>query len=180
VEVIVPAKTAGQVTSMLLKEAEAAGELAADFGPCGLGSRDTLRLEAGMPLYGHELTEEMDPLSAGLNFAVAVNKDESGEPYVGMEALKKIDAEGPKRRLVGLRLDGKRTPRQGMEVKKGDDVVGVVTSGCASPMLGVPIAMAYVDAKHAAEGGTLQVDLGRTTVEANVGSPVFYSPTKGK
>ncbi len=179
VEIILPAKMAGQASSMLLKEAEDAGELAEEFGPCGLGARDTLRLEAGMPLYGHELTEDFDPLSAGLNFAVAVNKGDSGEPYIGMEALKKIAAEGPKRKLVGLRLEGKRTPRQGMEVMQGDAVVGVVTSGCASPMLEMPIAMAYVDAAVAEAEGTVQVDLGRATADAAVGSPVFYSPTKG-
>lgn len=178
VEVILPAKMAGQATSMLLKEAKDAGDVAKEFGPCGLGARDSLRLEAGMPLYGHELNEDIDPLTAGLDFAVAVNKDETGEPYVGMEAIKKVAVEGPKRKLVGLRFEGKRTPRQGMNVKKGDAIVGVVTSGCASPVLGIPIAMAYVDSEHAEDGAVFQVDFGKTTIDATMGSPVFYSPTK--
>ena len=178
VEIILPAKMANQASSMLMKEAKDAGELAAEFGPCGLGARDTLRLEAGMPLYGHELNEDIDPLSAGLNFAVAVNKDEAGEPYIGMEAMKKIAAEGPKRRLVGLKLQGRRTPRQGMPVRKGDEVVGEVTSGCSSPVLGIPIAMAYVEAELAEPGNALLVDMGRAIADAETCSPQFYKPEK--
>ncbi|MCK4873091.1 MAG: glycine cleavage system aminomethyltransferase GcvT [Phycisphaerales bacterium] len=180
VEVILPAKSAGMGMKMLLKEAEDAGDLASDFGPCGLGARDTLRLEAGMALYGHELTEDIDPLTAGLNFAIAVHKDEDeiAEPYIGMEAIQRVEREGLKKVLVGLRLDGKRTPRQDMIVRKGDAQVGIVTSGCASPTLGIPIAMAYVGVEHAEHGGTLQVDLGRTTVDAAVCSTQFYKPPK--
>jgi aminomethyltransferase len=182
VEIVLPAKHAAKAVAMLEKEAKEAGELAADFGPCGLGARDTLRLEAGMPLYGHELNEETDPLTAGLAFAVAVHKDEdeTPEPYIGMEAIQKVEAEGPSRILVGLRLDGKRTPRQGMAVKRGDEVVGEVTSGCASPTLGMPIAMAYVSPDASEHGGTLQVDLGRAAVDAEVGSPMFYKAKRKK
>src|SRR3982750_3164523 len=83
----------------------------ATIKPAGLGARDTLRLEAGMPLYGHELNETIDPLSAGLGFAVDLTKD-----FIGVEALRKVQAEGPKRKLVGLELEGKRIARQGAAV----------------------------------------------------------------
>ncbi len=121
--------------------------------PAGLGARDTLRLEAGMPLYGHELTEDGDPLSAGLGWAVDLTKD-----FIGVEALRKIQAEGLKRKLVGLLIDGPRAARQGMNVMRDGRVVGVVTSGAMSPTLKRPIAMAYVDTGESAVGTALGVD----------------------
>lgn len=161
VEVILPAMAAGMALKLLLKNApdESDGPLIA---PAGLGARDTLRLEAGMPLYGHELSEEMDPLSAGLSFGVTLDKDQrdGGEPFIGQEALKKIAADGPARHLTGLRLEGKRTARQGMPVLAGDKKVGLVTSACLSPTLGYPIAMAYVDR-----------DAAPTAVELSPGKP---------
>jgi aminomethyltransferase len=120
-----------------------------------------------MPLYGHELTEDIDPLTAGLAFAVSLDKDqdENGEKFVGQGTLKKIAAEGPKRKLIGLKLDGKRTARQGMAVFAGDAQIGSVTSGCLSPTLGYPIAMAYVDAGKT-EASDVTVDLGGTRTAA--------------
>lgn len=175
VEVILPANMIGMAMKLLLKESPE-GET---FKPAGLGARDSLRLEAGMPLYGHELTEEIDPISAGLSFAVALDKDqdsEFGEPekFIGQDALKQIAAAGPKRKLVGLKLDGRRTPRQHMAVKLGDQTVGQVTSGCLSPTLGYPIAMAYVDAGHTEIGTKLAVDFGRETGEAQIVPLPFY------
>ena len=139
--------------------------------PAGLGARDTLRMEAGMPLYGHELDETIDPLSTGLNFAVSLDKD---EPFVGQAALQAIAAQGPVRKLVGLRIDGKRTARQGMTVTKGDKEIGTVTSGCVSPTLGYPIAMAYVESNAASEGDTVQVALGAKRVDALAVKLPFY------
>src|SRR4029079_4621599 len=83
--------------------------------PAGLGARDTLRLEAGMPLYGHELTESIDPISAGLGWAVDLTKD-----FIGVEPLRVIHERGPARKLIGLELEGKRIARQGMPVRSGE------------------------------------------------------------
>ena len=115
-----------------------------------------------MPLYGHELTEETDPLSAGLAFAVTLNKDEleQGEKFPGQEDLKQIAAFPLRQKLVGLNLEGQRTARQGMAVLAADKPLGLVTSGCVSPTLDSPIAMAYLDATHADPGTTVQIDLG--------------------
>jgi aminomethyltransferase len=121
--------------------------------PCGLSCRDTLRLEAGMPLYGHELTTALTPFDAGLGRVVKFDKP--GD-FVGREALERAAeqaAANPPRKLVGLVAQGRRIPRAGYQVTaEGGTVIGEVTSGAPSPTLGKPIAMAYVDAAHAAPG----------------------------
>ncbi|MCH0538023.1 glycine cleavage system aminomethyltransferase GcvT [Streptomyces sp. MUM 203J] len=120
--------------------------------PCGLSCRDTLRLEAGMPLYGNELTTALTPFDAGLGRVVKFKKE--GD-FVGREALRAAAGRAesaPPRKLVGLVAEGRRVPRAGMDVVAGGEVVGRVTSGAPSPTLGKPIAMAYVDAAHAAPG----------------------------
>ncbi|MET7441568.1 glycine cleavage T C-terminal barrel domain-containing protein, partial [Streptomyces sp. NPDC005568] len=120
--------------------------------PCGLSCRDTLRLEAGMPLYGHELTTSLTPFDAGLGRVVKFEKE--GD-FVGREALSEAAsraADNPPRVLVGLVAEGRRVPRAGYPVVAGGEVIGEVTSGAPSPTLGKPIAMAYVDAAHAAPG----------------------------
>jgi len=179
VEVIVPAAAIGLAMKMFEKEAKGAEEL---MKPCGLGARDTLRLEAGMALYGHELTEETNALETGLGFAMNLDKadDERGEAFVGMEALAKTQADGgPRRTLVGLVLDSRRTARQGMPVKSGDATVGEITSGCSSPTLNQSIAMAYVDKEFGEVGTGLAVDLGKGRVaEAKVTAMPFYKRGK--
>lgn len=171
VEIILGRKVAPMAMSMLLRDL---GDANAVVKPIGLGARDTLRLEAGMPLYGHELGEEIDPLSAGLGFAVKLDKgrdDERAGSFIGQPALNRIAAEGPRRTLVGLLFDGRRSPRQGMPVrdgKGGGGDVGVVTSGCLSPTLDRPIAMAYVDTALAKAGTRLGVDFRGTIVEGEV------------
>ncbi|MFF3451670.1 glycine cleavage system aminomethyltransferase GcvT [Streptomyces sp. NPDC002667] len=120
--------------------------------PCGLSCRDTLRLEAGMPLYGHELTTSLTPFDAGLGRVVKFEKD--GD-FVGRPALEQAAAraeQNPPRVLVGLIAEGRRVPRAGYQVVAGGEVIGEITSGAPSPTLGKPIAMAYVDAAHAAPG----------------------------
>ncbi|MEV5984968.1 glycine cleavage system aminomethyltransferase GcvT [Streptomyces sp. NPDC052051] len=120
--------------------------------PCGLSCRDTLRLEAGMPLYGHELTTSLTPFDAGLGRVVKFAKE--GD-FVGREALREAASraeQNPPRVLVGLVAQGRRVPRAGYAVVAGGETVGEVTSGAPSPTLGKPIAMAYVDAAHAAPG----------------------------
>jgi aminomethyltransferase len=145
----------------------------ATIKPAGLGARDTLRLEAGMPLYGHELTGQTDPISAGLNFAVDLTKD-----FVGAEALRKVASEGPKRKLVGLELEGKRIARQGSPVVLDGQPVGEVTSGTLSPTLQKSIAMAYVDAAHANDSTAVAVDLKGAIVPAKVVKLPFYKRAK--
>lgn len=132
-----------------------------------------------MPLYGHELDEETDPLSAGLRFAVSLEKDKSEDGpevprFIGQDALEKLAADGPPRQLIGLKLDGKRTPRQGAAVQTRDGQSGAVTSGCFSPTLGYPIALAYVPRGSAAVGDTVGVVLGRNTLDAQVVKRPFY------
>lgn len=177
VEVILPAMMAGMAVKLLLRESTSdSGDKGVSIKPVGLGARDTLRMEAGMPLYGHELDHDTDPLSAGLGFAVSLDKDqhEGGERFIGQDALQAIAAKGPARRLVGLRLDGRRTARQGMKVYKGDRPVGQVTSGCLSPTLGYPIAMAYVDAQGLQEGDAATVEIGTQRTESQVVRLPFY------
>jgi aminomethyltransferase len=178
VEIILPASAVNMALKLLLKE-DAQGEQT--IRPVGLGARDTLRLEAAMPLYGHELTEEIDPLSADLAFAVDLNKHEDEQwgpidPFIGQEALAKIAADGPMRKRVGLKLDGRRTPRQDMKVLVDSAEAGFVTSGCLSPTLGHPIAMAYVDAAHAEVGKTVQIDFGKKQAGAEIVELPFYKP----
>ncbi len=176
VEVILPATGVEMALKMLLSRTDGLVK------PAGLGARDTLRLEAGMPLYGHELGEEMSALSAGVDFAISLDKDadEQGEKFVGSDALKKVAASGgPAQRIVGLKFDGKRTARQGMAVKtaSGQDA-GIVTSGCLSPTFGYPIAMAMVGRDLAGVGTRLLVDTGRGTLEGEVVPLPFYKAKK--
>lgn len=174
VEVILGSTMARMALGMFLKDAKEGTSI---IKPVGLGARDTLRMEAGMPLYGHEIDEQTDPISAGLAFAVKLDKGEDDERvgrFIGQDALQRIARNGPTRKLVGLGLEGRRSARQGMEVRRGGTVVGRVTSGCLSPTLDRPIAMAYVDAALADAGSEMEVDLRGTTVAARVEPLPFY------
>lgn len=174
VEVIMPATMAVQSVSLLTSTI---GGADSPVKPAGLGARDTLRMESAMALYGHEITEQIDPLSAGLTFAVKLDKgddDLDAGAFIGQEALKKIAETGPDRSLAGLVLEGRRTPRQGMIVNADGAEIGVVTSGCLSPTLGRPIAMAYLDAARAEPGGAVEVVLGGNEVTAEIVSLPFY------
>lgn len=147
--------------------------------PCGLSCRDTLRLEAGMPLYGHELTTALTPFDAGLGRVVKFEKD--GD-FVGRAALTEAAeraASEPPRVLVGLIAEGRRVPRAGYPVVAGGKVIGEVTSGAPSPTLGKPIAMAYVDAAHAAPGTTgVGVDIRGSHEPYEVVALPFYKRQK--
>lgn len=178
VEVILGAKMAPMAIKLLLKDK---GE--GIVKPAGLGARDTLRIEAGMPLYGHELDEETNPLSAGLGFAVALDKDKSEDGpsvprFIGQDALEKVAADGPPKQLVGFKIDGKRTPRQGCAVHKDGEPIGTVTSGCMSPTLGVPIAMAYVSPNTLSEGDSVSLPMGSSEITATVCKLPFYKLAK--
>ncbi|MFI4861646.1 MAG: glycine cleavage system aminomethyltransferase GcvT [Phycisphaerales bacterium JB063] len=178
VEVILGAKMAAMAIKLLLKDK---GE--GIVKPAGLGARDTLRIEAGMPLYGHELDEDTDPLSAGLKFAVKLDKDQyDGGPaiprFIGQDALQQIAEQGVPKTLVGLKIDGKRTPRQHAEVHLDGNAIGAVTSGCMSPTLGQPIAMAYVKPGSVNEGDTVSIPMGSKAIDATVCKTPFYKRAK--
>lgn len=182
VEVILPASMVDMALKFILKDA-GIDEANGIIKPAGLGCRDTLRTEAGMPLYGHELGEDINAFSCGVDFAISLDKDqdERGEPFVGMDALKRTrDEGGPKRKLVGLALEGKRSARQGMKVLAGGTEVGVISSGCLSPTLGHPIAMAFVDREITGDGTSIEVDTGKDfRIPGKIRKIPFYSPTKG-
>jgi aminomethyltransferase len=125
--------------------------------PIGLGARDSLRLEAGLPLYGHDLTAEIDPVEAGLAFAIQKRRREAAD-FPGAERILSALREGPARKRVGLALEGRMAAREGATVLSGGREVGVVTSGGFSPSLQHPIAMAYVEAAFAEPGTTLEID----------------------
>lgn len=179
IEATLPAKGVNQVLGLLMKNIDMDAP-DAPIKPAGLGARDTLRMEAGMPLYGHELTEDRNALCCGVGFAINMDKDgdERGEPFIGLDALRAAEKEGAGQKIVGLMVEGRRTARADMPVKKGDDEVGVVTSACMSPTLGRPIAMAMVDAAHSEPGATLQIDTGKATLEAEVTKLPFYKAPK--
>jgi aminomethyltransferase len=143
--------------------------------PAGLGARDTLRLEAAMPLYGHELNEGIDPLSAGLEWAVDLQKE-----FIGVEPLRVIAKNGPARKLVGLEVAGQRIARQGAAVLHQTTKIGEVTSGTLSPTLQKSIAMAYVDSHHADPGTELQIDLRGAIQSAKIVGLPFYRRNTNK
>jgi aminomethyltransferase len=138
--------------------------------PCGLGARDTLRLEAAMALYGHELNEETDPFSAGLGWAVKMDKGD----FVGREALARLRQDETRPRRVGLELDGKRIAREGAQVLSDGRLIGTVTSGTFSPTLEKSISMAYIESGSTRPGTPLQVDVRGKTVAATVVPLPFY------
>ena len=160
----------GEQASRLWDELMAAGS-AHGLVPAGLASRDTLRLEAGMPLYGHELSLETFPVQAGLGRVVNLKKE--GD-FVGREA---VEAGPPAnaRTLVGLRAGGKRAGRAGYLLFDADDnAVGMITSGALSPTLGYPIAMAYVDSGFTEAGTELFIDVRGLRIPASVTALPFY------
>lgn len=142
--------------------------------PCGLGARDTLRLEAAMPLYGHELNEETDPIQAGLNWAVKLDKGD----FRGRDAIMARKSEPGLRQRVGLELTGKRIAREGAAVRSGGETVGIVTSGTFTPTLQKTLAMAYVEPRFKAPGTAVQVDIRGKDEEAVVVPLPFYRRAK--
>ncbi len=165
-ELWVPADQAVGVWERLLERGQHIGAV-----PVGLAARDTLRLEAAMPLYGHELSEQINPLQAGLGFAVQLDDHE----FTGREALMAAQATAGAPVRVGLALEGRRVPREHYPLSHHGQVVGEVTSGTFSPTLQQPIAMGYV-APHLSDNGTsLDVDIRGRSVPAHVVPLPFYS-----
>lgn len=163
VEITVSAENAVEVWEKLVAAAKSVGGQAV-----GLGARDTLRLEAAMPLYGHELSESVTPLQAGLDFTISWDHD-----FIGKGALEQLDkASLPVR--VGLVMQDRRVPREHYGLFAGDQQVGEVTSGTQSPTLNQPIAMAYVQPPFAEAGQMLDVDIRGKRHPAKVVPLPFY------
>jgi aminomethyltransferase len=146
---------------------------ASEGRPVGLGARDTLRLEAGMPLYGNELDRSTNPYDAGLGRVVKLTK--AGD-FIGRTALERVASEGPRRRLVGLIVEGRGIARHGYAIRStdGQRPTGEVTSGTQSPTLGTPIAMGYVASADAEPGTTLEIAIRDSWVPARVVELPFY------
>jgi aminomethyltransferase len=139
--------------------------LACGVTPCGLGARDTLRLEASLPLHGNDISPDTDPISAGLGFACALGKE-----FTGVERLREVKERGPERKLVSFVMTEKAIPRQGMPIEGG----GEVTSGTHSPTLDVGIGMGYVPAAQAAPETTLTIDVrGKERAARVVKRPIY-------
>jgi len=151
-------------------------EAGRDLGiqPCGLGARDTLRLEAGMCLYGNDIDENITPLEAGLSFVVKLKK----ERFIGKDALLKQKSEGLTRRRVGVRMLEKGIPRPQHEVWKDGEKIGRVTSGTFSPVLKCGIAMAYVSTEHAVEGEIVKVKIRDKLIKGEIVKFPFYDITQ--
>lgn len=139
--------------------------------PCGLGARDTLRLEASMALYGQDINDATTPLEAGLGWLVHLDKSEN---FIGRAALEKQKAEGLNRRLVGLTLQGRNIARHDYPILSGGKAVGTITSGTLSPTLGYPVALGYVPPALAKPGQTLEVAIRNKTFPATVVKRPFY------
>jgi aminomethyltransferase len=142
--------------------------------PCGLGARDSLRLEVAYPLYGNDIDDTTTPLEAGLGWVV---KMEKGAPFTGQEALKKQQIHGLKRKLVGFKLLEKAIPRHGMPVHVGGRAVDIVRSGCMSPSTGEPVGLTYLPIDSTKVGSKFEVEIRGKMVPAEVVKRPFW--TKG-
>lgn len=165
-EISLPAAAAAEIADLLCGKSE--------VQPIGLGARDSLRLEAGLPLYGHDLSPDTSPIEAGLIFGINKRRRTEGG-FPGAERINREIVKGTPRKWVGLKLDGRLPAREGAEVFAGSEKVGTVTSGGFSPTLGQPIAMAYIDAAHAAIGTALECEVRGKRLAATV-SPTPFVP----
>jgi len=142
--------------------------------PCGLGARDTLRFEANLPLYGHEISESINPVEAGLNFAIKLDKD-----FIGRDALVQYK-ENPTRKVVGIELLQRNIPRHGYQVFKDDKQIGIITTGYLLPNVDTPVACALIDIAYAAIGTELTVQIRQNQVPAKVRNRKFYTKKYNK
>ena len=143
--------------------------IAAGVQPCGLGCRDTLRFEAGLPLYGDELTEEISPVMAGLSMFVKLDKD-----FIGRDALLKQKTEGVAKKLVGIELADKAIPRHGYTVLKDGQAIGEVTTGYHTLSTDKSVCMALVDSQYAALGTEVEIQIRKKTFVGKVVKKLFY------
>jgi aminomethyltransferase len=163
-EISIPADQAAKVADLLCHEPE--------VKPIGLGARDSLRLEAGLPLYGHDLSRETSPVEAGLTFGINKRRRVEGG-FPGADRILAEIANGSARKMVGLAVDGKMPVREGAPIFAGDVQVGVVTSGGFGPSVGAPIAMGYVAAAHYAVGSALEAEVRGKRVGLTVAAMPF-------
>ena len=138
--------------------------------PCGLGCRDTLRFEVGLPLYGDELSADITPIMAGLGMFVKLDKEE----FIGREALAKQKAEGPQKKLVGIELHDKAIPRHGYAVLKDGAVIGEVTTGYHTISTDKSVCMALIDARYAALDTEVEIQIRKKTFPGTVCKKRFY------
>jgi aminomethyltransferase len=165
-EISVPAAHAQALADALCAQPE--------VKPIGLGARDSLRLEAGLPLYGHDMAPETDPVEGNASFAISKRRREEGG-FNGADRILKALADGPPRKLVGLSVEGKMPVREGAPIFAGDAPVGVVTSGGFAPSVGAPIAMGYVATAHNAVGTALEAEVRGKRVGLTVAAMPFVS-----
>lgn len=147
-----------------------------EVAPCGLGCRDTLRFEVGLPLYGHELSDSITPLEAGLGSFVKLDK----ENFIGKEAIAKQKAEGLKRKIVGIELHDKAIPRAGYDVEVSGEVIGQVTTGYNSISTGKSVCMVLIDARYAGLGTEVEVRIRKKTFGGTVTKKRFYEKSYKK
>jgi len=166
-EIYMSADNASEVWEMLMNAGKEYGII-----PCGLGARDTLRMESAMPLYGHEMNDEISPKTAGLGFAVKMKKAD----FIGKEALE--DAMPLKTRRIGLKATGRGIMREGCDVYMNDEKIGVTTSGTYLPYLKGAYALALVDADHREIGSKVQVDVRGRKLDAEIVKLPFYKRSK--
>lgn len=167
VEIYLASEYAEKMWNILMENGQDEGLI-----PCGLGARDTLRLEAAMPLYGHEMDDEISPLETGLGFAVKMAK----ENFIGKAAL---EAKGElSRKRVGLKVTGRGIIREHQDIYVDGTVIGHSTSGTHCPFLGCPVAMALVKSEYTEPGTKVSVDVRGRMVEAEVVTLPFYKRSK--
>jgi aminomethyltransferase len=145
-----------------------------DIQPCGLGSRDVLRLEAGMCLYGNDIDETTTPLEARIGWVVKLDKPD----FIGREPLAKQKGEGVKRVRVGMKVLGRGIPRAGYEILKNGKLIGKVTSGTLSPLLGYGIATGYVPKEYSNEGEKVEIKVRDRNLDAEIVKVPFYDTSK--
>lgn len=143
-----------------------------EIKPCGLGARDVLRLEAGMCLYGNDITESTNPLEARLDFVVKVDKGD----FIGKEAIIRKKEDGIKIKRVGLRVIGKGIPRAKCKIIKNSENIGTVTSGTYSPLLNLGIAMGYVPTEYSNEGNKVSIEVHGKLIDTEIVRVPFYDP----
>ena len=168
-EIYVPNIEAEKIWSAALTAGEPFG-----LKPAGLAARDSLRLEAGMPLYGHELGLNITPFESGLGRLVEIALEKKKADFVGREALAKLAETESERILVGLKGQGKRPARAGATLVEGENVIGEITSGIPSPTLGYPVAMALANREFSAPGTTVDVDIRGKKAPFDVVALPFY------
>ena len=169
-EIYFPVQHAARVWNEILRAGRPSG-----LAPIGLGARDTLRLEAGMPLYGHEIDAQHNPIEAGLGFGISF-APEKGD-WIGRAALERVQA-APRRRLIGITTAGPRAPRQGYELYAGAARVGYVVSGSVSPTVATNIGSAYVSIGYDRAGTALELDINGKRQPCVVQELPFYSRTR--